>query len=185
MKVAVSKLPALDYYVWGSHILIRDSAPRFRWNFATRRYLVQERRISQLKHPCTLSRLWVNWEEIDWKSHETSAFYIHRWIPQKSLFAVFQTSESISCWLKPKVHDFHDWRIVWRVFQSEHENNRLVADLRESDPFQASKQCGKWPRNLNFTRLLAAYIFWARMFQLKFVSVVLDSLSTHKDTLES
>ena len=104
MKVAVSKLPALDYYVWGSHILIRDSAPRFRRNFAARRYLVQERRISQLKHPCTLSRLWVNWEEIDWKSHETSAFYIHRWIPQKSLFAVFQTSESISCWLKPKVH---------------------------------------------------------------------------------
>ena len=112
--------------MWGSHIHIRDSAPRFRRNFAARRYLVQERRISQLKHPCTLSRLWVNWEEIDWKSHETSAFYIHRWIPQKSLFAVFQTSESISCWLKPKVHDFHDWKIVWRVLQFDHENNRFV-----------------------------------------------------------
>ena len=34
-------------------------------------------------------------------------------------------------------------------------------------------------RILNFTRLLAAYIFWARMFQLKFVSVVLDSLNRY------
>ena len=52
----------------------------------------------------------------------------------------------------------------------------LFADLRESDSSQASKQCKKRSRILNLTRLLAAYISWARMFQLTFVSVNLGSL---------